>query len=136
MPVLVDSNVILDILHDDPHWADWSDRQVAKHQPAGLTVNPIIYAELCAGAKAPSEVDAVLAELKLRYLELARPALYLAAQAFLRYRRRGGPRTAPLPDFFIGAQAETLRIPILTRDKGRYKAYFPRVRLICPTVEA
>lgn len=132
MPVLVDSNVILDITSDDPVWADWSDAQVTKHQAVGLLVNPLIYAELCTGANMASEVDEVLTQLKLEYRELSREALFLAAKVFLKYRRRGGTKTAPLPDFFIGAQAQVLGIPILTRDKGRYKTCFPSVPLICP----
>lgn len=132
MPVLVDSNVILDVTNDDPVWADWSDSQITALQPAGLLVNPLIYTELCAGADSASDVDKVLTELKLEFRELSHEALFLAAQAFLKYRRQGGIKTAPFPDFFIGAQAEVLRIPILTRDQRRYKTYFPNVALICP----
>ena len=132
MAVLVDSNVILDVTNDDPVWADWSDAQITALQPAGLLVNPLIYTELCAGAVSASEVDKVLTELKLEFRELSHEALFLAAQAFLKYRRQGGTKTAPLPDFFIGAHAEVHGIPILTRDQGRYKTYFPNVALICP----
>ena len=132
MPVLVDSNVILDIVNDDPVWGDWSDRQVTLFQPAGLLINPMIYAELCARADSTAEVDALMIQLNLELQELSREALFLAAKAFLLYRKRGGTKTAPLPDFFIGAHAEVLGIAILTRDQGRYKTYFPSVRLICP----
>lgn len=132
MPVLVDSNVILDVTNDDAAWGDWSDAQITTYQPAGLLVNPVIYAELCTGAETASDVNKVLTQLKLEFRELSREALFLAAQAFLRYRRQGGTKTAPLPDFFIGAHAETLGIPILTRDQGRYRTYFPHVALICP----
>jgi len=132
MPVIIDSNVILDIVHDDPLWADWSDAQVTTHQAVGLLVNPVIYAELCAGANAVADVDDVLVQLKLEYRELSHEALFLAAKAFLQYRKRGGTKTSPMPDFFIGAHAQALGIPILTRDQGRYKTYFPSVPLICP----
>lgn len=132
MPVLVDSNVILDIASDDPKWGAWSDAQVTKHQRRGLVINPIIFAELCAGAGDVSEVEGVASDLKLEYRELPHEALFLAAKAFFQYRRRGGTKTSPLPDFFIGAHAVVLGIPILTRDKGRYATYFPKVRLICP----
>jgi predicted nucleic acid-binding protein len=132
MRVIVDSNVILDIAHDDPVWADWSDRQLTKYQPAGLVTNPVIYAELCAGARRQSDVDRLVKELKLEYVELTRRALFLAAKAFLQYRKRGGVKTSPLPDFFIGAQATALGLPLLTRDKARYHTYFPQVKLICP----
>ena len=79
-----------------------------------------------------SEVEEVVSGLKLEYRELPREALFFAAKAFLQYRRRGGTKTSPLPDFFIGAHAVVLGIPIITRDKGRYATYFPKVRLICP----
>jgi len=132
MPVLVDSNVILDITNDDPVWADWSDEHLTKSQKGGLMVNPVIYAELCVGAGKAFEVDGLLSDLKMEYRELPREALFLASKAFLHYRRRGGTKASPLPDFFIGAHAEVLGIAILTRDQSRYKTYFPRVRLICP----
>jgi predicted nucleic acid-binding protein len=131
MPVLVDSNVILDIASDDPKWGAWSDAQVTKHHRRGLVINPIIFAELCAGAENMTEVEGVVSDLKLEYRELPREVLFLAAKAFLQYRRRGGTKTSPLPDFFIGAHAAALGISILTRDKGRYTTYFPQVRLIC-----
>ena len=132
MPVLVDSNVILDLTSDDPVWADWSDAQITALQPAGLLVNPLIYTELCVGAGSVSEVDALLVQLKLEFRELSHGALFVAAQAFLKYRRQGGTKTTPLPDFFIGAHAQVMGIPILTRDQARYKTYFPNVALICP----
>lgn len=132
MPVLVDTNVILDVLNEDPVWANWSDTQITAHQSSGLLVNPLIYTELCAGASSFKDVDKVLIELKLELLELSREALFCTAHAFLKYRRQGGTKTAPLPDFFIGAQAQCMGIPILTRDMARYTTYFPDVRLICP----
>lgn len=132
MPILVDSNVILDIVQEDPVWGDWSDTELSRHQQAGLIVNSMIYAELCAGAATPSVVDAVLNKLKLEYQELSREALFLAAKTHLVYRRRDGSKTIGLPDFFIGAHAQVLGIAILTRDQGRYKTYFPDVPLICP----
>ena len=132
MPVMVDSNVIFDVTNDDPVWADWSDAQITVHQSVGLLVNPLIYTELCTQAKVTADVDKLLAELKLELLELPREALFLAAKAYLKYRRQGGIKTAPLPDFFIGAHAQVLGVPILTRDAGRYTSYFPGVPLICP----
>lgn len=132
MPVLVDSNVLLDIVCDDPVWADWSVAKVTENQHHGLWVNPVIYAELCVGAESSSEVDGVLIQLNLRYHEFSSEALYLAAKAFLRYRRSGGSKTSPLPDFFIGAQAQTLGLTLLTRDANRFRTYFPQVTLICP----
>ncbi len=132
MSVMVDSNVIFDITNDDPVWADWSDAQITACQPGGLLINPLIYTELCTDAGTTAEVDKLLLALKLELRELSREAMFLTAKAFLKYRRQGGTKTAPLPDFFIGAHAQVLGIPILTRDAGRYTSYFPGVQLICP----
>lgn len=132
MPILVDSNVILDIVSRDPVWEPWSSSALEQHAGRGLFVNAMIYAELCAPAKDTAEVDTLLAALELEFFDLPREALFLASQAHLAYRRRGGTRISGLPDFFIGAHAQALGIPILTRDKGRYATYFPSVPLICP----
>jgi len=82
--------------------------------------------------RTPAEVDSLLAALELEFSDLPREALFLASQAHVAYRRRGGTRISGLPDFFIGAHAQALGIPILTRDTGRYSTYFPKVPLICP----
>lgn len=132
MPVIVDSNVIFDVTSDDPVWADWSDAQITVCQPSGLLINPLIYTELCTDAATTADVDKLLSGLKLELRELSRESLFLTAKAFLKYRRQGGTKTAPLPDFFIGAHAQVLGVPILTRDAGRYTSYFPSVQLICP----
>ena len=131
MAILVDTNVVVDVLHGDPVWLEWPNAQLKKF--AGeLWINPIIYAELCYRAKSSEEVDQVMIDMELNYEELTRPALFLAAKAYQIYRQRGGTKTAPLPDFFFGAHAEAMGIPILTRDSARCKTYFPSVRLICP----
>ena len=132
MPILVDSNIILDLVSRDPVWESWSSAALEQHAGRGLLVNSMIYAELCAPAKGSAEVDRLLVQLELEFFEITREALFLASQAHLAYRRRGGTRISGLPDFFIGAHAEALGIPILTRDKGRYATYFPTVPLICP----
>ncbi len=132
MPVIVDSNIVLDVVTEDLVWADWSDAAITLYQADGLLINPIVYAELCAGAASPREVDALMDSLKLEFQEIPRHGLYLAAQAFLKYRRQGGTKTSPLPDFFIGGHAEASGLPILTRDTTRYETYFPDVELICP----
>ena len=95
-------------------------------------INPLIYTELCTSASTTEDVNRVLTGLKLELRELTREALFLTAKAFFKYRRQGGTKTAPLPDFFIGAHAQVLGIAILTRDVGRYNSYFPSVPLICP----
>src|SRR5690606_38311392 len=99
MAVMIDTNLILDIATDDPVWGEWSDAQVTKRQSGGLVIVPVIYAELCLGAKTSAEVDSLLSSLKVELQEQTRAAMFRAAQAFLQYRRRGGIKTSPLPDF-------------------------------------
>ncbi len=131
--LLVDTNVLIDVLEDDPRWADWSIRQLrAQAQVHALTINPIIYAELSAAFSSLESLDSVIERLQLAWLELSRPALFLAGKAFARYRGAGGTKTQVLADFFIGAQAAVESCPVLTRDPRRYTAYFPTVRLITP----
>jgi len=132
MPILVDSNVILDIVTQDPVWLAWSNMALLRHVSIGLLANAMVYAELCCNAESIGEVDSILGEMDIHLSEIPRQALFLASKAHLAYRDRGGSRTSGLPDFFIGAHAQTLGIAILTRDPGRYKTYFPDVTLICP----
>jgi predicted nucleic acid-binding protein len=131
--VIVDTNVLVDVLEDEPDWADWSIgrmRELSKiHE---LAINPIIYAELSLTFDAVEDLDSVVSDLELRYLELPRPALFLAGKAFIRYRRQGGVKTSVLADFCIGAHAAVTGCPILTRDTRRYLGYFPTVDLIAP----
>lgn len=128
---IVDTNVLLDVIEQDARWADWSQEQIVQHANR-LMVNPLIYTELCYEAGSAEDVDAILLTLGLRYEELPRQALFLAARAFRLYRGRGGTKAAPLPDFFIGAHAAALGTPIITRDVARYRTYFPNVELISP----
>ena len=97
-----------------------------------LFINPVVYAELGAGFASIEALDAVVDEANLRFEDLPRDALFLAAKAHLLYRERGGTRHGVLADFFIGAHAAVRRWPILTRDAGRYRAYFPTVELVTP----
>jgi len=131
MRVLVDTNVLADVVHNDELWASWAQMQLARYSD-GLVTNPIIYAELCYHADSSAEVDALVKEFGLFWEELPRPALFLASRAYQAYRQRGGTKASTLPDFFIGAHAQIAGIPILTRDAGRYKSYFPTVPLISP----
>ena len=126
---IVDTNVISDVMTKDERWYDWSIDELTQSDRR-LIVNPIIYAELCCKAESFEETDLYLDVLQLRYVEMTRPALHLAAQAFVLYRKRGGNETSPLPDFFIGVHAVASNLTILTRDQGRYKSYFPQVSLI------
>ncbi|MBK7813928.1 MAG: PIN domain-containing protein [Rhodocyclaceae bacterium] len=131
--LLVDANVLVDVLEDDPEWANWSVGQLrAQSKIHKLAINPIIHAELSTVFSTVEMLDGTLANLGLAMIEIPRPALFLAGKAFLRYRRRGGSKTNVLGDFFIGAHAAVSGFPILTRDTRRYSAYFADVRLIAP----
>jgi len=131
--MLVDTNVLVDVLQDDPEWAEWSVQQLrAQSQIHRLIINPIVYAELSVTFATIEALDKVLDQMELEIVQLSKPALFLAGQAFLKYRRGGGTKTNVLSDFFIGAHAAVLRVPVLTRDVTRYKHYFPGLKLICP----
>lgn len=109
----------------------WASDQLTAYAGASR-INPIIYSELCYHAIGIGEVDQLVLNFGFQFDELPEEALFLASQAYRAYKQRGGTKTAPLPDFFIGAHAQALGIPILTRDAGRYSSYFPGVQLICP----
>lgn len=131
--VLVDTNVLLDVLQDDPQWADWSQGQLESASLVdSLAINAVIYAELSMAFERIEELEAVLTEASLALEPIPREALFLAGKAFLRYRRRQGTKRNVLPDFFIGAHAAVGELTILTRDVYRYRSYFPTVKLIAP----
>ena len=115
-------------------WGEWSSSILERHsQQSALAINPIIYAEVSLAFAYPAELEAQLASLNITKLPLPYEAAFSAGRAYLRYRRDGGERRSPLPDFFIGAHAEIGRMPLLTRDPGRYRSYFPSVSLISPS---
>jgi hypothetical protein len=130
---LVGSNVLLDLATDDPRWADWSvDSLTRAADESTLAINPVIYAEVSIGFETIEEIESLLPTSEFRRLDLPYEAAFLAGKAFLAYRRRGGTRTAPLPDFYIGAHAAVAGLRLLTRDARRYRSYFPSVPLIAP----
>lgn len=131
--LLVDTNVLVDVLEDDPDWADWSTGQLrAQSKLHRLAINPIIYAALSLSFSTVEALDQTLDDLDLVMVEMPRPALFLAGKAFVRYRRQGGTKSNVLGDFFIGAHAAVSAYPVLTRDPRRYTTYFPSVVLIAP----
>ena len=131
--LLVDTNVLVDVLEDDPAWADWSINQLrAQSKVHRLVINPVIYAELSLTFSKVETFDQTIEAMGLIVKELSRPALFLAGKAFVVYRRQGGNKTNVLADFFIGAHAAVLGCPLLTRDAQRYQRYFPSVELITP----
>jgi predicted nucleic acid-binding protein len=133
MPVLVDSNVLLDVLTEDPRWYQWSADSLARQAERDvLAVNPIIYAEVSVGFVRIEELDAALPTAMIHRLALPWDAAFLAGKCFVIYRKRGGTRRSPLPDFYIGAHASVSGMTLLTRDSARYRTYFPRLKLIAP----
>lgn len=130
---LVDTNVLFDLLSRDRDWADWSASMVAKAADQGpVVINPIIYAELSVRYDQIEDLDAALPDDYFVRAALPWDAAFLAAKCFERYRKRGGTRTATLPDFFIGAHAAVAGMALLTRDPRRYRSCFPGLTLIAP----
>lgn len=131
--VLVDSSVLLDVLSDDPVFFDWSSAMIdSLAGETRLVINPLIYAEVSSRFNRIEELDEALPEFLYRREALPFEAAFLAGKAFLKYRRHGGSRTAPIADFYIGAHAAVARYKILTRDPRRFRRYFPTVELIAP----
>lgn len=131
--ILVDSNIWIDVIQEDPIWLDWSLAQLQQARATSrVMINPIIYAELAPTYDEPEQLDHFLKVAKATLQPLPRPAAYAAGRAFLQYRQKRGTKTGVLPDFFIGAHAQTEGWPILTRDVARYATYFPNVKLIAP----
>ena len=131
--ILVDTNVLLDVVTDDPLWADWSQQQLnAATLRDRLAINPMVYAEFASRFTRIEDIDVLLESVDIVVAEMPRSALFLAGQVFKAYRDRGGPRTSVLPDFFIGAHATVVGAPLLTRDPRRYRSYFPTIELVTP----
>ncbi len=131
--LLVDTNVILDVIEDDPTWAHWSQAQLdSAALKDDLIINAVIYAELALAFRRIEELEAMLGTAGIRVEPIPREALFLAGKAFLHYRRKGGSKTGVRPDFFIGAHAAVADLALLTRDTARYQTYFPRLKLISP----
>jgi predicted nucleic acid-binding protein len=129
--ILVDTNVLLDLVTDDPLWAGWSQQQLdlASAQDE-LAINDIVYAELSVGYERMEQLDAMIRDAGLITAVIPRPALFLAGKAFQRYRSAGGRKTGVLPDFFVGAHAVVADAALITRDAARYRSYFPGIVLI------
>jgi len=135
MEILVDSSVILDILTEDGSWFSWSATTLADCAQSNiLAVNPIIYAEVSIRFEKVEELDAALPITYFRRLPLPWEAAFLAGECFLDYRRKGGQKRSPLPDFYIGAHAQVGGMTLLTRDAARYHTYFPSLRIISPAL--
>jgi predicted nucleic acid-binding protein len=133
-PVLVDTNVILDVSTNDQRWSEWAADALARAADESiLVINPIIYAEVSVAYKRIEDLEAVLPPAIFRRDALPYEAAFLAGKAFLRYKQRGGrSKSRPLPDFFIGAHAAVAGFRLLTRDAARYRTYFPGMAVIAP----
>jgi predicted nucleic acid-binding protein len=130
---LVDSNVLLDVLTEDPRWAAWSSSALEQCANEGnLCINAMIYAEVSIGFARIEELEEALPPTWFERLDIPLEAAFLAGKAFVSYRRRGGVRTSTLPDFFIGAHAAVAGLRLLTRDARRYETYFPKLDIISP----
>lgn len=129
---LVDTNIIVDVVGQDPTWSAWSAATLADAADFGeLVINPIIYAEVSTAYATIEDLDAMLGDDYQRE-ELPYTAAFLAGKAYLAYRRAGGSKRSPLPDFYIGAHAAVRGYRLLTRDRARYQTYFPTLELITP----
>jgi predicted nucleic acid-binding protein len=131
--VLVDSNVLLDIIEEDTTWFEWSSRNLQQIADRSiLIINPIIYSEVSVGFQQIEELEAALPSDMFERRPIPWEAAFLAGKCFVRYRRLGGVRRSPLPDFFIGAHAAVAGLTLITRDATRYRTYFPTISLIAP----
>jgi predicted nucleic acid-binding protein len=130
---LVDSCVLLDVITGDERWADWSAREIATAMDAGrVVINPLIYAEVSVGYQTIEELEELLPAAAYEREPLPYLAGFAAGKAFVRYRREGGEKRSPMPDFYIGAHAAITGYRLLTRDVRRYRTYFPAIDIIGP----
>ncbi|HZT90147.1 MAG TPA: type II toxin-antitoxin system VapC family toxin [Stellaceae bacterium] len=131
--VLVDANVLLDVMTEDPRWLGWSAEAIGRAADQyRLVINPVIYAEVSMRYSRIEDLDAALPKAMFDREPIPYEAAFLAGKAFFAYRRRGGTKSSPLPDFFIGAHAAVAGYSLITRDAARYRTYFPRLSLIAP----
>lgn len=130
---MVDSSILLDIITQDPAWCAWSSQALAKAADSGrVIINPIIYSEVSVSFSRIEDLDQALPSQVLEREDIPYDAAFLAGKCFVSYRRRGGVRASPLPDFFIGAHAAVAGYTLLTRDAARFRTYFPGLEIICP----
>ncbi len=129
----VDTNILLDLVTNDPSFSAWSLAQLETASLVGpVIINDVVYAELSVRYASKERLDAFISAANLRHDPVPTESLFLAGKVFQEYRKAGGTRTSVLPDFFIGAHAAVLKVPLITRDVGRYRTYFPTVELVAP----
>lgn len=133
MPTLVDTNILIDLFDTGSPWEDWSTRSIERVRSEGpIVINQIVYAEMAAGFPLESALESALSPSRFVREDLPWEAAFAAGHAFMTYRRNGGPKSSPLPDFYIGAHASIRGYSLLTRDQIRYRTYFPMLRIISP----
>lgn len=133
MPTLVDTNILIDLFDTGSPWEDWSTRSIERVRSEGpIVINQIVYAEMAAGFPVESALESALSPSRFVREYLPWEAAFAAGHAFMTYRRNGGPKSSPLPDFYIGAHASIRGYSLLTRDQIRYRTYFPMLRIISP----
>lgn len=133
MPTLVDTNILIDLFDAGGSWEDWSTRAIERQRSQGqIVINQIVYAEMAAGFPLEADLEAALSPVRFVREDLPWEAAFAAGHAFLAYRRDGGPKRSPLPDFYIGAHAAIRGYSLLTRDQNRYRTYFPMLRIVAP----
>ena len=133
MAVLVDSNVLLDVLTEDARWYSWSSQALGQAAETGrVVINPVIYTEISTRFLRIEELEAAVPQSVIEREHIPYEAAFLAGKVFLMYRRRGGLKRSPLPDFFIGAHAAVAGYRLLTRDPVPYRTYFPKLDVIAP----
>ena len=131
--IFIDSNVILDLFLDDPNWAQWSETTLEHYARHGrLYISPVVYSEISIGFERIEDLEQAVAAAGFQMVPIPREALFLAGKAFMAYRQRSGRKSSPLPDFYIGAHAAVIGLPLMTRDVARYRTYFPSLKLIHP----
>lgn len=132
----IDPNILLDVITNDPIWADWSIRELDRAALRGpMIINGVVYAELSVRFTHIEDLDEILRQSGIEIMDMPRAAMFLAGKVFQKYRAAGGSRNGVLPDFFIGAHAAVAGLALLTRDIGRYRTYFPSLTLISPSSE-
>lgn len=133
MSVLIDSNILLDIFTEDKQWYDWSSSKVMLYaETETLVINPVIYAEISIGFQKIEDIEAAIPTEFIRREDIPYEAAFLAGKCFKKYKAAGGQKSSPLPDFFIGAHAAIMQWSLITRDKGRFTTYFPKLNIISP----
>lgn len=131
--IMIDSNVILDIITQDPKWSSWSQKIIQTYcERQKLLINAIIYAEVSINFEKIEDLEEILSNKYFECAPISLEVAFLAGKCFVKYKRNGGHRPSPLPDFFIGAHASILGIPLITRDPQPYKTYFPKLKLVYP----